>query len=85
MIPRYLTEVLLARRKAAIINRTPLPVVVMHPGFVEYIVRAVEDENGVLRLPLRAGEAPLTILGFVVKSDKSVPFSEYWFEDAGLR
>lgn len=83
MIPVYLQDALLRRRSVARVNRTPLPVLVMHPEFIEWLIRKVEDTTGNappdrrLKVP---GEKPTTLCGFVLRADATVPFGEWWYE-----
>ena len=79
MIPVYLQDALLRRRAVARVNRTPLPVLVMHPTFIEWLIWKLEDTTGNAPpdLPRRK---PTTLFGFVLRADATVPFGEIWYE-----
>ena len=42
-VPNYFGNALWARRRTALMNRTPLPVVVLHPDFYHYVLRECAD------------------------------------------
>ena len=79
VIPGYLQDALLRRRSVARVNRTPLPVLVMHPKFIDWLIGKLEDTTGNAPpdLPRRKGA---TLFGFVLRADATVPFGEWWYE-----
>ena len=74
-VPNYFGNALWRRRRTALLNKTPLPVVVLHPDFYYYILRVSEGNN---ITPVRGSH--WEFMGMRLRPDHTVPFGEIWYE-----
>ena len=74
-LPHYFSSALWVRKRTAMLNRTPLPVVVVHPDFYYYLLRASDDGSFT---PTQWGA--VECMGMRLRSDYAVPFGEIWYE-----
>lgn len=74
-VPKYFGNALWRRRRTATLNRTPLPVVVLHPEFYYYLLRACDDHS---ITPTDRGH--VECMGMRLRPDHTVPFGEIWYE-----